>query len=172
MDVRHLERVDDARALIRINAMAWRVAYTEILPDEALARVETDPSTERVQQAYERLRENRDGILVTEDAKGIVRGFCYFRWNEETKPFVGEDEADLKEIYVEPNYWGDGIGTTLLERGLALLPESVERVRLEMLDGNEIGHQLYVSRGFDRTGESEFEIAGETYPTSIYTLKI
>lgn len=70
-----------------------------------------------------------------------------------------------------PDYWGAGIGTSLLERGLTLLLESVERVRLEMLDGNEVGRRFYVSRGFDPTGESEFKIAGETYPTSIYTLE-
>ncbi len=34
-----------------------------------------------------------------------------------------------------------------------------------MLDGNEVGHRFYAARGFDRTGSSEFEIAGEAYPT-------
>lgn len=56
----------------------WRVAYTEILPDEALAQLETDPSNEQVQQAYERLRAERDGILVADDDRGIVSGYSYF----------------------------------------------------------------------------------------------
>lgn len=172
MEIRHPEAVADARALVRINALAWREAYDGILPDEALARMETDPSDDRVRRAFERLRDDRDGILVAEDHDGIVRGYSHFRWGEDTKVFVGGNEAGLEEIYVEPDYWGEGIGTTLLERGLALLPGSIERVRLEMLDGNEVGRRFYLSHGFDRTGESEYEIGGETYPTSIYTLEL
>lgn len=118
MDVRHLEGVDDARALPRINALAWRA-----VSDESL------------------------------------------------KPVVGENETGLNESYVEPNCRGDGIGTTLLERGLALLLESVERVRLETLDGNEVSHRFYSSREFDWTVESELEIAGEAYPPAIFTLE-
>lgn len=172
MEIRHLEYSADARAVIRINALAWREAYRNILPDETLAEFETNPSEERVQKAFERLYDDRDGLLVAEDDNGTVRGYSYFRWGEDTKEFVGEKAAGLKEIYIEPDYWGNGIGTTLLERGLELLPESIERVQLEMLDGNDVGRQFYSARGFDRTGESEFEIRGETYPTSIYTLEL
>jgi len=39
---------------------------------------------------------------------GVVRGYCYFRWGEETKSFVGENEAGLTGLYVEPDYWGKG----------------------------------------------------------------
>ncbi len=172
MRIRHLDGVEDARALIRINAEAWREAYAEILPDEALARMDPEPTDEHVREAFDRLRDDRERILVAEDDTETVRGFCYFRWGDDTKSFVDEGETGLKEIYVEPEYWRSGIGTELLEQGLALLPEPIERVRLEMLDGNEVGRRFYRSHGFERTGSSEFEIGGEPYPTSIYTLEL
>ncbi|WP_341850627.1 GNAT family N-acetyltransferase [Natronococcus wangiae] len=93
-----------------------------------LAGFDSDPSEERLRERTDRLRDDRDGIFLA-GIDGTVRGYSYFRWGEETKSFVGEDEAGLKEIYVDPDYWGEGIGTALLERGLDGLPDGVERVR-------------------------------------------
>ena len=170
MEIRHFRGVADARAIVRVNALAWRAAYDELLPEDVLARRDPEPADEHVREYADRLRTDRDGIYVAE-IDGAVRGYSYFRWGEETKPFVGPNEAGLKEIYVHPDYWGEGIGTALLERGLDDLPASIERVKLEMLAGNEDAHQFYAACGFERTGRSDFEIAGETYPTAIYALE-
>jgi len=171
MNIRHLEGYDDIRARSRINALAWREAYQGLLPEEVLDGMDEDPSEEQVEATYEQLREDSDGILIAEDDDGTVRGYLYLRWGEETKSFVNEGEADLKEIYVSPDSWGQGIGTELLERGLTLLPEDIHRVKLEMLSGNEVGRSFCESRGFERIETSEFEIAGDSYPTDIYTLE-
>lgn len=85
MEIRHLEDSADARAVIRINALAWREAYRDILPDETLTEFGTNPSEERVQKAFERLYGDRDRLLVAEDDNGTVRGYSYFRWREDTK---------------------------------------------------------------------------------------
>lgn len=171
MRTRHLEDADDVRATIRINALAWREAYSEILPEDVLTGIDGEPSEEHVQEAFEDRRDDRDRILVAEDDDGTVRGYIYMRWGEGTKSFVGDDESELQEIYVHPDYWGRGIGTKLLERGLELVPEDITRIRLEMLSDNDVGHLFYESRGFDRTGTDEVEIAGESYSTEIYTFE-
>ncbi|TYL38228.1 GNAT family N-acetyltransferase [Natronococcus pandeyae] len=173
MEIRRFdaEGTADARAITRINALAWREAYADLLPDEVIAQFGADPSDEQLREYANRLTHDRDGIFLAE-IDGTARGYSYVRWGDETKDFVGDDEAGLKEIYVEPDYWGEGIGTALLERSIDVLPEGIERLRLEMLDGNEVGHRFYAARGFDRTGSSEFEIAGEAYPTAIYTLEL
>ncbi|WP_293032058.1 GNAT family N-acetyltransferase [Natronococcus sp.] len=171
MELRHFEPgTADARAITRVNALAFREAYDELLPDEVLAGFEADPSDEQLREHADRLREDRKGIFLAE-LEGRVRGYGYVRWDEGTKAFVGRDEAGLKELYVEPDYWGEGAGTALLERCLEALPEETEQLRLEMLAGNEVGRRFYEARGFERTGRSEFEIAGEAYPTVIYALE-
>jgi len=172
MNVRQLEDADDIRATMRVDNMAWREAYRGILPDEVLANVDGEPPDEQVQEVFEQRRDDRDRILVAENEDGSVCGYVYLRWGEETKPFVGEAEAGLKEIYVHPDYWGQGFGTELLERGLELVPEDIKRVKLEALADNEVGRRFYVARGFDRTGTGNFEMAGEVYPTNIYTLEL
>ncbi|WP_440770534.1 N-acetyltransferase family protein [Natronorubrum sp. DTA28] len=171
MELRRLQGTSDVRAIVRINALAWREAYEELLPADVLERFDPDPSDEYVQEYAMQLREARDGIFVA-NVDGTTCGYSYFRWGDGTKSFVGANEAGLKEIYVDPDYWGQGVGTALLERGLDAIPAPIDRLRLEMLDGNDLGHRFYDARGFERTGSSEFEIGDESYPTAIYTLEL
>ena len=170
MQVRHLEDEADVREATRVNVLAWRTAYDGVLPQEVLEGRDPDPADERVRELYEQWREDRDGILVAEEA-GTVRGYAYFRWGGGTKPFVGADEAGLKELYVHPDHWGRGIGTRLLERGLEVLPGDAERLRLETLSENERARRFYEARGFEPTGTTEVEIADETYPATVYALE-
>ncbi|WP_440763799.1 N-acetyltransferase family protein [Natronorubrum sp. DTA7] len=171
MEIRRLRGTSDARAIVRINVVAMRAAYDELLPADVLEQFDPDPPDEAVREYAGRLREDRDGIVLA-DIDGTARGYSYFRWGDDTKSFVGANEAGLKEIYVEPDHWGEGVGTALLEYGLDSLPASIDRVKLEMLDGNDLGHRFYDARGFERTGSSEFDIGDESYPTAIYTREL
>ena len=172
MRIRHLEGPDDIQGVIRANGLAWQEAYEDVLPEDVLDRQVIDPSDEQVRERYERVRDDSDRFLVAED-EGTIRGYAYLRWNDrETKSFVGGNEAGLKEIYVEPDYWREGIGTALLERGRSLLPDDVTALKLEMLSGNEAARKFYEKHGFERTGTSEFEIGNRSYPTDIYTLEL
>lgn len=115
-------------------------AYAGLLPNEVLEQQSVDPSPEDIHRWEEGLRENHDGVLVAVDDAGTVRGFADFRWGEaETKSFVGDGEAELKAIDIDPDYWGEGMGTALLERGLGRLPEDMDTLRLEMLSENDVG---------------------------------
>jgi ribosomal protein S18 acetylase RimI-like enzyme len=163
MDVQQLGGQADVRGLMRVHGLAWREAYAGLLPDEILQQQSADPSDEEVQHWSEELRQNRNGVLVATDTNETIRGFADIQWSE--------DEAELKAIYVEPDYWGQGIGTALLERCLELFPDGVDTLRLEMLSDNETGREFYEARGFERTGTSEHEIGDESYPTDIYTLR-
>jgi ribosomal protein S18 acetylase RimI-like enzyme len=173
MEIRHIERRRDVRNLIRAHGLAWREAYEGLLPDDVLHGQSMDPNDEEVQQWMERLRENQEGVLIAVDDQETVRGFIDIRWGaSETKEFVGEDEADLKAIYVEPDYWNQGVGTALLKRGLEILPESISVIRLEMFAKNDVADKFYEAKGFEQTDTGEHEIAGRSYPTAIYTLQL
>lgn len=167
-EIRALRGPEDVRGLIRVHGRAWREAYRDILPESVLAQVVVHPMDEQVRERYEDLREDRDGVLLAVDEAGTARGYAYFRWGEETKPFVGPDEAGLKEIYLDPDYWGRGIGTRLLECGIERLPETVRRLKLETFAANDVGRGFYEARGFERVAENEVEIGGDTYPTIVY----
>jgi GNAT superfamily N-acetyltransferase len=170
--IRHLDGKDDVRGIHRVNVLAWRAAYDDLLSAPLLAERDVDPSQEQVDDRFDRLRDNGDRFLVAVDETGTIRGYSYVRWGEETKAFVGKHEAGLKEIYVEPNYWSEGIGTRLLESGIDLLPEEITALKVEALSGNEVGEQFYEARGFERIGKGEVEIGDETIPTIVYVLEL
>ena len=170
MEIRRLEDADDVRDIARVEARAWRAAYDGIVADDVLAGLDPELSDEAAAGRLEALREEADALLVA-DADAAVVGYADFRWGESTKAFVGDGEAGLKAIYVDPERWGAGVGTALLERGLGTLPEGVRRVRLETLADNEVAKRFYESRGFEPTGETTAEIGDESYPAVVYTLE-
>lgn len=173
MNVRPLEGREDVRGIIQAHGLAWREAYADILPGEFLQQMAVDPTPADVDRWVEGLGENPAGVFVAVDDAGTVLGFADVRWGDvETKDFVGEREAELKAIYVDPDSWGRGVGTALLERGVDAIPETVETLRLEVLADNEVGRQFYEARGFERTGSGAYEIADEPYPTDIYELEL
>ncbi|MDF9744386.1 GNAT family N-acetyltransferase [Natrinema salsiterrestre] len=173
MNVRSLESRADVRGIIRAHGLAWRNAYDGLLPAEVLQARSVDPSDDEIDKWVERLRENSDGVLVAVDTSDTVRGFADVRWGSSaTKAFVGPNEGELKAIYVAPDRWGRGIGTALLEAGIEALPDSIERLRLEVLADNDVGKRFYEARGFEKTDTSSYDLGGDSYPTRVYTLEI
>ena len=169
MEIRQYEGREDARGGARTHALAWRAAYDGLLPDDVLDAQEPSSDERAVERWHGRLAANRRGTFVAV-ADGTVRGFADVRWGDAgTKDFVGEGEADLKAIYVDPDYWGEGVGTALVERALDALPDSVEALRLEVLEGNAVGRRFYEARGFERTGTASHEVGDESYPTAVYS---
>lgn len=171
MHVRHLEGREDVRGIVRVHARAWRAAYDGLLPAESLAKFSVEPTPGEVDRWQEGLTANEAGVLVADD-DGVV-GFADLRWGDaETKPFVGEHEAGLKAIYVDPDRWGEGAGTALLSAGLDLLPAAVEALRLEAFAANDVGRRFYEARGFEATDRGETELDGRRYETVIYTRRL
>lgn len=168
MEIRPPETDAEIRELIRAHGRSWRAAYDDILPESLLDAMTVDPTPEEVEEWADGFKTDDSAVFVAV-VGGTVRGFVETRWGEgNTKPFVGPDEAGVKAIYVHPDWWGEGVGTALLDRGLDALPDGVEAVRLEAFADNDVGARFYEARGFKRVETDETEIAGETYPTVIY----
>lgn len=171
MRVRPLRDPSDVRALTIAHGRAWRAAYDSLLPAAVLERVAVGaPDDERIVEEYDRLSGyGDDRVFVAEDDVGAVRGYAVFRWGAtETEDPVGAGEAELKELYVDPDYWGQGYGSALLEAGIDQLPADRDALTLEVLVGNDIGINFYESRGFEPAGRSWFEVAGRSFPTRVY----
>ena len=170
MEVRRFAGRTDVPGIVRAHGRAWRAAYDGLLSEAALEdAVAVEPTEADVERWLEELRKS-DAVLVA--AGDRIVGFADFRWSERTKPFVGDDEAGLKAIYVDPDRWERGVGTALLSAGLDALPNSVERLRLEVLADNDRARRFYETRGFERTGSRTVELAGERYPAAVYTLEV
>ncbi|MBX0323953.1 GNAT family N-acetyltransferase [Halomicroarcula sp. F13] len=76
------------------------------------------------------------------------------------------------DLYVHPDYWGEGIGTRLLNRGEKHLQSlSVRKVRDEVLVDNDVGNAFY-RKHFDHVGERTAEFGGEKLPVNVYELSL
>ena len=171
MEIRPLRGRPDARGVLRVNRAAWRAAYADIVSDGLLARLAEPPTADEVDRWTAQLDASSETRSVLVADVGVdeprIAGYVFVRWAD-TKPFVGDDEAGLKELYVAPDRWRVGVGTALLDRGLADVPDDRTAVALETLAENDRGRAFYEDRGFERTGASSFELGGETYPTVVY----
>jgi ribosomal protein S18 acetylase RimI-like enzyme len=171
MRVRSIQDEEDVRELMRAHARAWEAAYEGVLPDTVIQDVaDADPGPGAVRIQYERLAEyDDDKVVVVEDDDGTVRGYAVFRWGaDETKSSVRDGEAELKELYVDPDWWGGGFGTALLQAGIDRLPTDIDSLALETLVGNDIGIAFYEARGFERDGTASFETEAGRHRTYVY----
>lgn len=83
----------------------------------------------------------------------------------EGEPVVGE----LDWLHVRPDARGEGLGVQLLGRVQDELSDRGATVlRGLVLDENEDGTAFYESHGFERAGEREVEIAGQTFAEAVY----
>ena len=168
MEIRRPTDETDIEELIRVHGLAWRAAYDDILPESVLDEVTVEPTRGEVREWADRF-DGEDGAVFVAVDGGVVCGFVDVRWGDEnTKPFVGTDEAGVKAIYVHPDRWGEGVGTALLDHGVGALPEDIEAVRLDAFADNDRGARFYKARGFDRTDTRSFEIAGTEYPLDVW----
>lgn len=183
IDVRPPQSVAEMRGVWQVNVRCWVEAYAHILPDDALPNPDHTPADDVLRQRLEyatTLDETDAGRYVVavdesvssaeaadpaaETSPERVVGFAAVRWGDETKSFVGDDDAGLWVIYVDPSRWGEGIGTRLLDDVTAAIPSRFDRLVLETFADNDDGRQFYRARGFDVVDRIETEVGDETYP--------
>ena len=80
--------------------------------------------------------------------------------------FVGVDEDYLAWLYIDPDYYGKGIGRELLRMGIREIGEGAWTI---VLDGNKKAIALYESEGFQEI--SRFEGDNNGYPCICLKLK-
>ena len=175
MEVRTVESLGAFRGAMAVNRAAWRDAYDDILPTVILEGLSV-PEGPELRERYTDARRDGQAFLVAVDPaetdSGVV-GFAQFVHDPGlSKPFVADDEAGLRAIYVDPDRQGEGVGSTLLAEGFDRLPAHVAAVVLEAFRDNDAARAFYESRGFTARSRSEFEIAGESYPTVVYEKRV
>jgi ribosomal protein S18 acetylase RimI-like enzyme len=153
--------VADVAGIQQVARRAWHATYREFLPAEAIDTILDDwYATEELEAS---ITAGRSVYLVAE-TEGIA-GYA----SAAPTDAEGNREAQLYAIYVDPDLWGDGIGTVLLDGITDRLAErDVERLRVEVLADNTVGVSFYESRGFERTTERERTVGEQTLPEYVY----
>ncbi|MGB9931237.1 N-acetyltransferase family protein [Haloarcula amylolytica] len=159
--IRPAESVDIAD-IRRVARTTWHTVYDDILGAETVE--------EHLQEGYappllEQMIELEEVGLFVSTADDDVVAYMSCGMTDAT----GFGDLD---IYVHPDYWGEGIGTELLHRGEQHLHElSVRKIRDEVLAENEVGNAFYRSH-FEKVGERTTDVGGEEHPVNVYERRL
>lgn len=144
----------DVPGVQRVARRGWHAAYEDVL---SAATIEAKLEEWYGQASIREYVEREDVGYFVATADGQVLGYASGGPSEE-----GDDVGFLGAIYVDPDRWGEGIGSRLLDRVESFLADrGYERLRFRVLAENDVGTSFYRSRGYEVVEETETELGGE-----------
>ena len=148
----------DITGIQRIARQSWHEAYSDLLGDAAIDEMLAEGYAASFLEDI--LASGAVTLFVAEDEYSVV-GYVSCEPPEENG--VGQ-----VSIYVAPDYWGEGIGTQLLEKAKVYL-ETQDAAALQdiVLAGNDIGNAFY-RKHFQQTEETTVEMGDEEFDATVY----
>ena len=140
-----LARLEDAPALAVVAVETWRAAYTGLMPDELIAKM----NLERRERRFTEVLEAADPVkrMWVAERDGAVVGWA------SSGPCRDEDAADttgeLYGLYVLQDHWGSGAGRRLMQRVIDdFAQREMAPVLLWVLTANKRARHFYERAGF------------------------
>jgi GNAT superfamily N-acetyltransferase len=130
-----------------VHVRSWQAAYAHVVPAERLAEL----SVER------RARQWRDWPPLLAESGDVIVGFVSVGASRDA-----DADGELFAIYVDPDYWGSGVGRKLIAAGEERLRElgHVEAI-LWVLADNARARRFYERSGWQHDGTTRpIEIFG------------
>jgi ribosomal protein S18 acetylase RimI-like enzyme len=146
-----LATVQDVPAIAKVHLCSWQRMYSDFIPEDILDNLSL---TERTKEWADLLAQNLS-VLVLEVDKQIV-GFASFSTFRDIQ--VDASKGEITAIYLAPDYWRQGLGTTLCLATLSELKNSGYRtVFLWVLKDNLQAGKFYEALGFELTDLTKLE---------------
>ncbi|WP_224448244.1 GNAT family N-acetyltransferase [Haloprofundus salilacus] len=153
---------DDIEAIQRVARRSWEATYRDILGAETVAETVSEWYSEEALSDV--LGKPGTAFLAAEKESEVV-GFCH--------GVVEAEQGDIVRLYVDPDHWRDGVGSALYERLRSDLEDfNMHRLEAIVLADNEMGNEFYRNLGFEKTGEGEVTMRGETYGENVYRKRL
>ena len=146
--IKKIETESEVEGKACVHWKTWQEAYSGIVDQSFL-----DSLT--LQKCLEIASSKKDGILIAIDGERVVGFAGYGACRGDDLPSCGEIQA----IYVLPEYWGKGVGASLMEAALREL-EEYPSVALWVLKENSRAIRFYEKCGFHADGAGETIMLG------------
>lgn len=143
----------DAPAIRRVARRSWHEAYDEIIGAQAVEeKIDEWYGVPTLEESIERA-DSPMIVAVEEDVIGFAQG---------GPSDGGPASASLWRIYLLPEFWGDGLGGTLLELVFdELRADGHDDVWLSVMADNSVGRAFYQKHGFEIQERQTTELAGQ-----------
>lgn len=106
---------DDAIGVARVHVRSWQAAYRNLLPDDYLNRLRPE---ERAQRYTFGSPDPREPATIVAAQEGAIYGFAATAPARESDALDG---GELCALYVDPDWWGCGVGAALVSDARARL---------------------------------------------------
>ena len=144
----------DALDLAKIHVETWQCAYRGQVPDDYLDGL----SIEKRCQTWKDNLSKQDSNICTYVAEvaGVLAGFCSVGKSRDDD--ADEEMGELMGIYVGPQFINQGVGSTLMQKGLDYLKEcDFTSVTLWVLTTNQQARSFYEHKGWVADGSIKVE---------------
>jgi GNAT superfamily N-acetyltransferase len=134
---------EDALEVARVHVRAWQVGYRHLLAHDYLARLRPEDRARRYDFSH---TDDDRPVTVVAVHDGAI---CGFATTAPARDGDVLDHGELCALYVDPDWWGRGVGGALLceaRRRLATL--GYQHAVLWHLAGNERAERFYRADGW------------------------
>ena len=150
--VKPMETEEELLGKAYVHWRSWHEAYAGLVPASYLDQL----TLEKCEQTARRWPDN---LLVAKDGERVVGFVGYGTSRDEDLPGAG----DVFAIYVLGEYWGTGVGKTLMDAALKKL-EQYGAVAVWVLKGNARAIRFYEKCGFLPDGREQTVNLGGPLP--------
>ncbi|MFC4323028.1 GNAT family N-acetyltransferase [Litchfieldia salsa] len=151
---------EDIKQVQQVAKTSWNFTYDGIIPFEIQENFLKYAYNDEMLQK----RINQSIIFVAE-VDGQIVGFANY------SPIKEDGKVELAAIYLNPEYQGKGLGTSLLKEGINYL-DGVKEIFINVEKDNEIGTTFYKAKGFKVLSEFDDDFDGHILKTVRMVLKV
>jgi GNAT superfamily N-acetyltransferase len=146
-------KAQDAMDVARVHVRSWQAAYRGLLPDEYLDALK--PEDRAARYTFENPDTAKPWTIVAE-VDGFIAGFAT---TAPARDADAEGCGELCALYVDPDYWGRGIGAELIKGARARLVElGFQQAVLWVMKGNLRADRFYAIDGWQPDGQERSEV--------------
>lgn len=149
--------IADAHDIAEVHVASWKAVYRGLMPDSVLNGL----SVPKRAAMWQRIIAEQKFRLLVAEHDGRIVGLVNFgptRDPDAVPGLIGE----ILAIYVDPDFWHEGIGRGLLAAAfLELKSAGHNEVALWVLDSNSRARVFYERAGFSVDGATKTEIVGD-----------
>ncbi|MGH8297550.1 MAG: GNAT family N-acetyltransferase [Steroidobacteraceae bacterium] len=156
---------DDAMAVARVHVRAWQVAYRGLMLDEYLDALRPEERARRYD--FTGFGPAQPKTLVAAD-EGTILGFATV---SAARDEDAAGEGELCALYVEPDWWGRGVGQALGPAARSELYDlGFRKAMLWVVSGNARAQRFYRADGWIPDGLRRVrQVGGLTLDTVRYS---
>jgi GNAT superfamily N-acetyltransferase len=133
----------DAMDVARVHVRSWQAGYRGLLPDAYLDGLRPEERAARYRFASENVR---DPVTIVAVDSGVIRGFAT---TSPARDLDVPEDGELCALYVDPEWWGRGVGRALIEAArLRLVEMGFGSAVLWLLAGNARADRFYRMDGW------------------------